>query len=55
MNLNPSNSYNVDYYVDADIGGRWGVEDDQGPICDKSRTGFLFIFMRCPLIWCSKL
>ena len=43
MYLNPSNSYNVDCYVDADFDGLW--EDDQDSICVKSRTGFLVMFM----------
>ena len=38
MDINPSNSYNVDCYVDDDFGGLWRVKDDQDPICVKSRT-----------------
>ena len=42
-------------YVDADFAGLWSVEDDQDPVCVKSRTGFLIMFMGCPVIWISKL
>lgn len=38
-------SYNVDCYLYNYFGGLWRVEDDQDPICIKSRTGFLIIFM----------
>ena len=31
------------------------MEPDQDPICVKSRTGFLIMFMGCPLTWVSKL
>lgn len=51
MDLNPSNSYNDECYVDTNFGGLWGVEDDHDPICVKSRAGFLIIFMGYLLRW----
>ena len=55
MFIEPSQKLQVDCYVDADFAGLWGVEDDQNPICVKSRTGYLIMFMGCPLQWVSKL
>ena len=55
MIIQPTSSYNVDCYVDADFAGLWGSEDPQDPISVKSRTGFVIQFMGCPLLWVSKL
>ena len=55
MIIAPSDKFNVDCYVDADFGGLWGSENDQDPISVKSRTGFIIMFMGCPLLWVSKL
>ena len=40
MDLNPTGSYNVDCYIDADFAGLWEVENDQDSLYVKSRTGF---------------
>ena len=54
--FNPSTSLQVDCYVDAaDFVGLWSIEDEQDPVSVKSRTGFLLMFMNCPLLWVSKL
>ena len=53
--LNPSETLQVDCYVDADFAGLWNVEQDQDPLCVKSRTGYIICFMGCPLTWVSKL
>ena len=53
--LNPSETLQVDCYVDADFAGLWNVEQDQDPLCVKSRTGYPIMFMGCPLTWVSKL
>jgi len=45
----------VDCYVDADFAGLWGHEDDQDPVCVKSRTGYVITVADCPLLWASKL
>ena len=47
--LNPSETLQVDCYVDAVFAGLWNVEQDQDPLCVKSRTGYLIMFMGCPL------
>jgi hypothetical protein len=53
--LTPSNDMILDCYVDADFAGLYGVEDDQDPVCVKSRTGYCLTLANCPLIWVSKL
>jgi hypothetical protein len=41
--------------IDADFAGLWGYEDDQDPICVKSRTGYVMCLGDCPVHWTSKL
>jgi hypothetical protein len=53
--IEPTSNLQVDCYVDADFAGLWNSENDQDPICVKSRTGYLIMFMGCPLTWVSKL
>jgi hypothetical protein len=55
MTLRPNYNLTIDCFVDADFAGLWKAEDDQNPLCVKSRTGFLITFMGCPLHWMSKL
>ena len=45
----------MDCYVNANFAGLWNSEDEQDPICVKSGTGFLIMFMGCPFTWVSKL
>ena len=45
----------LDLYVDADFAGLWTYEDDQDPVCVKSRTGYVITLGECPIHWCSKL
>ena len=42
-------------YVDAYFAGLWSHEEDQDPVCVKSRTGYVMTLGGCPLIWSSKL
>jgi hypothetical protein len=51
----PTDDMTLDCYVDADFAGLYGVEDDQDPVCVKSRTGYCLTLGGCPLIWVSKL
>ena len=53
--LEPTSDLQVDCYVNADFAGLRNSENDQDPIYMKSRTGFLIMFMRCPLTLISKL
>jgi hypothetical protein len=45
----------LDVYVDSDFAGLWKQEDNQDPVCVKSRTGFVILLADCPLVWQSKL
>jgi hypothetical protein len=53
--FSPSGELVVDCYVDSDFAGLWRSEDDQDPICVKSRTGYVLELAGCPLSWTSKL
>ena len=53
--LEPTSDLQVDCYVDADFAGLWNSENDQDPMYVKYCTGFLIMFMGCPLTWVSKL
>jgi hypothetical protein len=53
--LKPSDDMTLDCYVDADFAGLYGVEDNQDPVCVKSRTGYCLTLANCPIIWVSKL
>ena len=50
-----TDTFHTDIYVDADFAGGWGYEDPSDPACVKSRTGFVFEVMGCPIQWMSKL
>jgi hypothetical protein len=51
----PDNSMKVDCYVDADFAGIWKAENNQDPICAKSRTGYVIKFCNIPVLWVSKI
>lgn len=55
MTFKPDPSMQLNCYVDADFAGLWSVEDDQDPVCVKSRTGYVLTLGNCPLLWVSKL
>jgi hypothetical protein len=55
MQFEPDKDLKFDCYVDADFAGLWHVEDDQDPVCVKSRTGLCLTLGGCPLLWVSKL
>ena len=50
-----SEDFNLDLYVDADFAGLWTCEDDQDPVCVKSRTGHVVTLGGCPISFASKL
>jgi Reverse transcriptase (RNA-dependent DNA polymerase) len=53
--MDPTGDLAIDCYADADFAGLWKQENDQDPLCVKSRTGFLITIGGCPLTWTSKL
>ena len=50
-----SSKFNLDLYVDADFAGLWTYEDEQDPVCVKSRTGYVITLGDCPIHFSSKL
>ena len=50
-----SSDLNFDMYCDADYAGLWTYEDDQDPVCVRSRTGYVMTLGGCPVHWTSKL
>jgi hypothetical protein len=55
MILKPTTDLSLDCYVDADFAGLWKHEDDQDPICVRSRTDYVMTMGGCPIHWTSKL
>jgi hypothetical protein len=55
LEFKPTTAMELDLYVDADFAGLWNHEDDQDPVCVKSRTGYLITLGSCPVTWVSKL
>ena len=55
MILNPSATLNINAYPDADFAGLYGYENNNDPVCVRSRTGFVITVANCPVLWSSKL
>jgi len=53
--MNLAEEMRLDCYVDADYAGLWRHEDDQDPVCVKSRTGYVITLGNTPVTWSSKL
>jgi hypothetical protein len=51
----PTKEMTLDCYSNADFAGLWNYEEDQDPVCVKSRTGYVLTLAGCPLVWGSKL
>jgi hypothetical protein len=48
--------HSFEVYADADFGGLWDRESAQeSPITSKSRTGYVILDAKCPIIWGSQL
>ena len=55
LQFNVSENFNLDLYVDADFAGLWTYEDEQDPVCVKSRTGYVITLGDFPIHFSSKL
>ena len=53
--LKPTKELSLDCHVDADYAGLWTYEDDQDPVCVRSRTGYVMTVSGAPIHWVSKL
>ena len=52
--FNSSKKLVVYCYADANFVGLWGHENNQDPLCARSRTGFWVTFNNCLLLCVSK-
>jgi len=51
MILKPTETLHINAYPDADFAGLYGYEDNNDPVCVRSRTGFVItVAMPCPLV-----
>jgi hypothetical protein len=55
LTFQPTADLTLNCYVDADFAGLWNHENDQDPVCVKSRTGYVMTLGGCPIQWSSKL
>ena len=50
-----SENFNLALCVNTNFAGLWTHEDDQDPVCVKSRTGHVVTLGDCPICFASKL
>ncbi len=55
MIIKPTSTVDIDAYPDADFAGLYGYEDNNDPVCVRSRTGYVITVLGCPIYWLSKL
>ena len=55
MIIKPTATIGIDAYPDADFAGLYGYEDNNDPVCVRSRTGYVITVAGCPIYWSSKL
>jgi hypothetical protein len=55
MIIKPTATIGIDAYPDADFAGLYGYEDNNDPVCVRSRTGYVITVAGCPIFWSSKL
>ena len=54
--MTPDPTRSLEVYADADYCGLFDQETAlYDPVTAKSRTGYLVLYMGCPIIWASKL
>jgi hypothetical protein len=53
--LNPMDSFEIEYFVDAEFAGLWSYEDPHDPVCVCSRTGFVICICGCPVSWITRI
>jgi len=55
MIIKPTTNIGINAYPDADFSGLYGYEDNNDPVCVRSRTGYVITVAGCPIYWSSKL
>lgn len=54
--MRPDKSRSVECFADADFCGLWDKDRaEHDPITAKSRSGYVVMFMGCPILWASKM
>ena len=53
--MNPSESFDINAYPDANFAGMWGHEDPLDPTSVKCCAGFVINVANCPVLWKSLL
>jgi hypothetical protein len=51
----PDMNKSFECYVDADYSGNWDPTQSEDPNSAKSRTGYIFMYHGCPILWVSRL
>ena len=55
MVFTPNGDKGLECYVDADFAGGWDKADSRNPEAVLSRTGYVLMYAKCPVLFCSKL
>ena len=55
ITFKPDASHSIDTFVDASFAGEWNRGWSEDPSSVFSRTGYVIMFSKCPIIWGSKL
>jgi hypothetical protein len=48
--MDPTDALSIEMFVDADFAGLWGTEKPDDPISVRSRTGFVIMIAKCPVL-----
>ena len=51
----PDRTRSIDTFVDASFAGEWNKEWSEESSSVLSRTGYIVLYVNCPIIWSSKL
>ena len=51
----PDESKGLECFVDADFAEGWSTTDSTDADNVMPRTGFIIMYVNCPIYWCSKL
>ena len=53
--LRPNKSKGLEYFVDDDWAGAWTFSSSFNPLSTHYRTGFIILYVGCPMLWKSKI
>ena len=51
----PDKEKGIECYIDADFAGGWAQADSDNVENFMSCTGYVIMYVGCPVLWCSKL